>query len=83
MGLAQGVAALAQISAPFSAGFMWRKFADGKFPEQWPLGPYLAWNVFGLIGVLAFVGSCWIQNPAGVDADNGGEEVEAHRADAD
>jgi hypothetical protein len=77
MGLAQGVTAFAQIFAPFTAGLLWRKFADGNFPLEWPLGQFLTWNVFGLIGLLAFGGSCWIRTPKIVVAENAGDNIEA------
>ena len=62
-GLAQGAASLCQTFAPFAAGFLWSEFADSESPRGWPLGPYLSWNLFGVVGIVAFLGSCAIHKP--------------------
>jgi hypothetical protein len=70
-GLAQGFASFARAFAPFIAGFLWSEFADVD-PGSWPLGPYLTWNVFGLVCLLAFWGALWLRKPTGA----GDEDVE-------
>jgi hypothetical protein len=76
-GLAQGLASLARAFAPFVAGFLWSEFAgvEDDIPRAWPLGPYLTWNVFGLVGLLAFVGSCWVKKPKKI-INEGGDEID-------
>lgn len=71
-GLAQGLASFARAFAPFVAGFLWSEFAgvEDDVPSSWPLGPYLTWNVFGVVGFIAFIGSCWVQKPKKTASEN-------------
>jgi MFS family permease len=71
-GLSQGFGSFSRALAPFIAGFLWSEFAgvdDSGPPASWPLGPYLTWNVFGIICLLAFKGSLWIGKPKRVVDD--------------
>ena len=71
-GLAQGVASFARAFAPFVAGSLWSEFAgvEDQIPRKWPLGPYLTWNVFGTISLIAFIGSLFLHKPKKVDTDD-------------
>ena len=59
------MASLARAFAPFLAGVLWSKFAgvEDESPREWPLGPFLTWNVFGGICLLGFTGSCLLRKP--------------------
>jgi len=79
-GLSQGFAALSRAFAPFIAGFLWSEFAgiDGESSSwNWPLGPFLTWNVFGTVCIIAFVGSMWIRKPKKIYTDDPEEDVDA------
>jgi MFS family permease len=78
-GLAQGFASFARAFAPFVAGFLWSEFSgvDDDVVPMWPLGPYLTWNVFGLICLVAFIASLWLEKPKRVDTDDA-EDVETN-----
>lgn len=77
-GLTQGVASFARAFAPFVAGSLWSQFAgvEDQIPRKWPLGPYLTWNVFGTICLIAFKGSCFLQKPKKNVTDDA-DDVEA------
>jgi hypothetical protein len=51
---------MTQALAPFCAGVLWSAFMDTEHPHNWPIGSYLAWNVFGILSAMSFLGSCWI-----------------------
>jgi hypothetical protein len=71
-GVAQGFASFARAFAPFVAGFLWSEFAgvEDDVPRMWPLGPYLTWNLFGVICLGAFTASNWIRKPKKIDTDD-------------
>jgi MFS family permease len=78
-GLSQGFAAFSRAFAPFISGFLWSEFADNDDdspPRNWPVGPFLTWNVFGILCIIAFVGSIWIQKPKKINTDDA-EDIEA------
>ena len=78
-GLTQGFASFARAFAPFIAGVLWTEFVgldDSEPPASWPLGPYLTWNVFGSICLVAFTMSLWLRKPKMVEDDIGDADEE-------
>lgn len=76
-GLTQGFGSFSRAFAPFISGFLWSQFAgidDSSPPRKWPLGPYLTWNVFGIICILTFTASCWLQKPKKLDTDDADDD---------
>ena len=62
------------------AGFLWSEFAeidDGEEQQNWPLGASLTWNVFGIVCLVAFAGSCWLRKPPKRDRDEAENDVES------
>jgi len=43
---------------------------EDEVPREWPLGPFFTWNVFGVICLLGFTGSCILRKPKGGDRDD-------------
>jgi hypothetical protein len=64
----EGVSSFGAILASITVGSLWSRLADAEMTTHWPLGMFFIWNLFGLVGSIAFTGSCWIQKVQRVDA---------------
>lgn len=66
------MASLARAFAPFPAGILWSRFAgvEDEARHEWPLGPFFTWDVFGVICLFGFMGSCFLRKPKAIDRDN-------------
>ncbi len=72
------MASLARAFAPFLAGILWSKFAcvEDEVRHGWPLGPFFTWNVFGVICLLGFMGSCFLRKPKMIDRDDMDDDMD-------
>ena len=58
-----GVRQAVQAMAPLCAGALWSASLKTDVPQQWPLGRFLIWNVFGIICIIGFMQALWIHRP--------------------